>query len=95
MTIKELKNYIDKAYEVGPEYDVEFWIKLDDGIEILADIDSIGQFSVIPDMTLSVKPKNSDLKIYTTKITDEEQFNYRKKYIQLKEQIQNLYNVLD
>ena len=91
MKIKELKELIDKAYENGEGCDVEFWINLDDGTDILAELESIGQFHFVPDMTLTVKPANTDNKIYTTKIIDEEQFNYRDKYNHLVEQLKNIY----
>ena len=91
MTIKELKQIVDKAYEKGKECEVEFWINLDDGENILAELEGIGQFSVIPDMTLTLKPSNKENKIYTTKIVDEKQFDYRKAYQELTELISKIY----
>ena len=91
MKIKELKKYVDNAYKKGKECEVEFWIKLDDGTDIISELDSIGQFSFIPDMTITIKPKNNEQKIYTTKIIDEKQFNYRKAYLDLQKEIQRLY----
>lgn len=95
MTIKELKSYVDNAYEKGENCNVECWIKLDDNTEVLADIDSIGQFSIVPDMTLCLKPLNTENKIYTTSIIDESQFEYREKYKKLCKKIINLYNDID
>lgn len=37
MTIKELKEIVDEAYKKGKECEVEFWINLDDGENILAE----------------------------------------------------------
>lgn len=90
MKIKELKKYVDKAYENGEECDVEFWIELDDGQSFIADVESIGQFNLVPDMTITVKPKNEGNKIYTTKIVDVEQFNYRDAYQTLVKNLEEL-----
>ena len=90
MKIKELKEFVDKVYKIGEDCDVEFWIELDDGNEILAELESIGQFHVIPDMTLTIKPMNKDNKIYTTEIIDEKQFDYRKKYQELCKKINKI-----
>ena len=91
MKIKELKEFVDKAYENGKECDVEFWIKLDDGTDLLAELESIGQFYTIPDMTLTLKPSDKERKIYTTKIVDEKQFDYKKAYQKLVRKIQEIY----
>lgn len=92
MKIAEFKKYIDEAYKKGKDAEVEFWIKLDDETELIADLESLGQFSVIPDMTVTVKPSNNEQKIYTTKIVDEKQFNYREAYKKLVKEIKKLYN---
>ena len=47
MKIKELKEIVDKAYKNGKESDVEFWIKLDDGTDLFAELEDIGQFSIV------------------------------------------------
>ena len=91
MKIKELKEIVDKAYENGKECDVEFWIKLDDGTDLLAELENIGQFGFVPDMTLTVKPSNNEKNIYTTKIVDEKQFDYKNAYQKLVKKIQELY----
>lgn len=90
MKIKELKEIVDKAYKNGEECDIEFWIKLDDGTDLLAELEGIGQFSIVPDMTLTLKPANDGAKIYTTKIVDEKQFVYREAYEKLFKEIQRL-----
>lgn len=90
MKIKELKRIIDKAYENGKECDVEFWIKLDDGTDLLAEVEEIGQFSIVQDMTLTVKPSDNERKIYTTKIIDEKQFDYKNAYQKLVRKVQEL-----
>ena len=94
MKIKELKDLVDKAYENGEECEVEFWIDLDDGSEILAELKEVGQFSFVPDMTITVKPCNEDAKIYTTKIIDQEQFEYRDRYNKLVERLKDIYKEL-
>lgn len=91
MKIKELKEIVDKAYENGKECDVEFWIKLDDGTDLFAELEDIGQFSIVPDMTLTLKPSDKERKIYTTKIVNEKQFDYKNAYQKLVRKIQELY----
>ena len=91
MKIKELKEIVDKAYENGKESDVEFWIKLDDGTDLFAELEDIGQFSIVPDMTLTLKPSDKERKIYTTKIVNEKQFDYKNAYQKLVRKIQELY----
>lgn len=91
MKIKELKEIVDKAYKNGKESDVEFWIKLDDGTDLFAELEDIGQFSIVPDMTLTLKPSDKERKIYTTKIVNEKQFDYKNAYQKLVRKIQELY----
>ena len=55
MTIKELKNIVDKAYDVGEDCDVEFYLIFNEDEQFTVDIDYIGQFNAIPDMTISFK----------------------------------------
>lgn len=91
MKISEFKKYVDEAYKKGKDADVEFWIILDDGTEFIAELESLGQFNFIPDMTVTVKPANNEQKIYTTKIVDEKQFDYREAYTKLVKEINKLY----
>lgn len=60
MTIKELKEYVDAAYTNGEQASVEFWLNLKNGSSIELYVDSIGQFNIIPDMIMELRPMNED-----------------------------------
>lgn len=88
MKIKELKEYIDEAYTRGKECDVEFWLKLEDDV-IMCDLESIGQFNIIPDMTITIKIADEQ-KVYSTKKLTKEQIDYRKKYEELSKTLEEI-----
>lgn len=85
MKIKELKQFIDEAYKKGKENDVEVWLRLDDGEEIIGEIESIGQFNIVPDMTITFKPAGD--KIYGSRPLTKEQLDYKRKYENLQKKI--------
>lgn len=75
MTIKELKQVIDKAYKKCKDGKVEIYIEVEnelvDGI-----IDNISQYGVYPAMTMTIKPK-SEIMLITKKLTAK-RFNFKK-----------------
>lgn len=91
--IKKLKELVDNAYNNSNngEAEVECWLQLEDDC-VLYDIDSIGQFHVIPDMTITFKPRTN--KIYSSNILTEEQLNYKEKYEELKNRLDKIRNLL-
>lgn len=93
MKIKELKEIVDIAYKNGKNNDIEFYIQLED-LTIMCDVESIGQFHVIPDMTLTFK-LSDDTKIYSSKPLTGKQIGYRKKCRKLEEKINAIYSILE
>ena len=93
MKIKELKEIVDKAYKNGEENDIEFYIELND-TTIMCDLERVGQFHIIPDMTITFKI-SSETKIYSSKPLTKEQINYRKKCMKLEEKINAIYSILN
>lgn len=94
MKIIELYNLLDKAIkdnENCKECDIEFWLHLVDD-NVLCSLESIGQYGVIPDITIAVKPNNN--KIYSSNELSEENLNYKKKYENLKNKIIRASNIL-
>lgn len=85
MRIAELKKYVDKAYKKGPNCDIEVSIVLDDGTSTFATIDRIGQFNIVPDMTLIIKPEGE--KLLTSRKMTEEELDYKRKYENLNKKI--------
>lgn len=94
MKIKELKRYVDKAYKKGKDCKVEVWFLLDDDTSIMCDIDSIGQFHIIPDMTITFKISDGNNKIYCSEPISKEQMDYRKKYNNLKREAEKISEIL-
>lgn len=93
MKIAELKKYVDAAYKKGKDCDVEVWIELE-GSSILGEIESIGQFNFVPDMTLTIKPKGNN-KIFSTKPLSKEQFDYKQKYEKISKKLEKLKGILN
>lgn len=94
MKIIELYNLLDRAIkdnESCKECDIEFWLHLTDDT-ILCSLENIGQFEVIPDITITIKP--NDDKIYSSNELSEEDLNYKKKYENLKNKIIEASNIL-
>lgn len=92
MTIKELYDNVQQAYNKTKDAsscDVEVWLQLEDK-SIPCEITSIGQYNIIPDMTLTIKP--IDDKIYSTKPLTPEEIDYKQKYEKLKQDVIILYN---
>ncbi len=93
MKIVDLYNVLKEVCDKGNgDCELEFWIKLDDGVSALAYVDSIGQYSVVPDMTITVSPTGAEGKIYTSDIPDREQFMFRSKYETILQLVSNLNN---
>lgn len=92
MKISKLKELVDIAYEKGPDCDVEIWLHLDNDEEILCEIESVGQFNIVPDMTITFK--SIDGKVISSEPLSEEQLDYKKRYNKLQQKINKALNVL-
>lgn len=95
MKIGELYDLLGKAIEKDEfckNCDIEFWLKLQDD-EIPCYIDSIGQFSVIPDITLTVAPNSN--KIYSTRELTKEEYDYKTKYDNILKANTRIINLLE
>ena len=93
MTIKELKNIVDKAYDVGEDCNVEFYIKVNEDEQFMADIDYIGQFNAIPDMTISFKLTDDSIDLKSKKLNTKT-IDYKKKYRELKNKLDKIEKIL-
>lgn len=93
MTIKELKNIVDKAYDVGEDCDVEFYIAFNEDEQFMVDIDYIGQFNAIPDMTISFKLTNDSIDLKSKKLNTKT-VEYKKKYKVLKNKLDKIEKIL-
>ena len=74
MKIKDFKKYVDEAYKNGKDNDIEFWLQLEDE-EVMCELESIGQFHIVRDMTITVKTIGN--KIYSSKELTKEQLDLR------------------
>ncbi|MBR6689738.1 MAG: hypothetical protein IKL65_00205 [Bacilli bacterium] len=92
MKIIELKELVDKAYEKGKDCDVEVWLHLDDDEEVMGEIESIGQFDLVPDMTITFKTNEG--KVFGSEPLTEEQLNYKNRYEKLKKKICKVSEIL-
>ena len=93
MTIKELKEIVDKLYENSNKgsADVEAWLQLEDDT-ILCEIERIGQFNIIADMTITFKPVSD--KVNNTQTLTEEQLDYRRKYEELEKRLNKIRDII-
>lgn len=90
MKIKELYDCLEQAIGEDKKFgecNIEFWLQLEDE-EVMCDVCDVGQYHIIPDMTITVKPESD--KIYSTEPLSKEQLDYKKKYEDLKEVINNI-----
>ena len=92
MKIKELKELVDKAYEKGKDCDVEVWLHLDDDTEVFGEIERIGQFNIVPDMTITFK--TNEKKVFGSEPLTEEQLNYKNRYEKLQKKINEALGIL-
>lgn len=93
MTIKELKNIVDKAYDVGEDCDVEFYLIFNEDEQFTVDIDYIGQFNAIPDMTISFKLTDDSIDLKSKKLNTKT-VEYKKKYKVLKNKLDKIEKIL-
>lgn len=91
MKIKDFKKYADEAYKNGEDNDVEFWLQLEDE-EIMCELESIGQFHIVRDMTITVKPIEN--KIYSSKELTEEQLDLKEQRDKVIKKLQKIESVL-
>ena len=80
MTIKELKEIVDKAFEFsnGGEAEVIITLISSDNEEIHCKINRIGQFNVSPDIVFDIST-DDEKELYVRKLS-EEQADYKKKF---------------
>lgn len=93
MTIKELKDIVDKAYNKGKDCNVEFYLQLNEDESAMVDISYIGQFNVIPDMTISFKLTNDSIDLKSKKL-NAKIVDYEKKYRELKNKLDKIEKIL-
>lgn len=93
MKIKELKDIIDKAYENGRGCDVEFYLAVNEDESFMVDIDYIGQFNVIPDMTIRFTLTDDSIDLKSKKL-NAKTVDYKKKYRELKNKLDKIKNIL-
>lgn len=91
MKIKDFKKYVDEAYKKGEDNDVEFWLQLEDE-DVMCELESIGQFHIVRDMTITVKPIYN--KIYSSKELTEEQLNLKEQRDKAIKKLQKIESVL-
>lgn len=94
MKISELYAYIEQAMgenKQNADCDVEFWLHLQD-TQVICELESIGQFNVIPDMTITIKP--NDNKIYSSKELSKEELEFKQKYENLQKRIEKVSYIL-
>lgn len=93
MKIKEFKKYIDEAYKKSDNgnEEVEFWLQLEDEV-VLCELESIGQFHIVKDMTVTIRPNEN--KIYSNKELTDEELNFKKQRDELIKKIQRIESVL-
>ena len=89
MKIKQLKELVDNAYKNSKEgnAEVDCWLQLEDDT-VMCDIERVGQFQVIPDMTITFKPTGDT--IYSYSELTEEQLDYKKKYEELEKRLEEI-----
>ena len=60
MKIKELKKLVDLAYKESSHgnADIEVWVEFKHQPPVVCKITKIGQFNLIPDMIITVKPED-------------------------------------
>lgn len=93
MTIKELKNIVDKAYDVGEDCDVEFYLTFNEDEQFMVDIDYIGQYGLIPDMTIGLKLIDDNIDLKSKKL-NAKTVEYKKKYKVLKNKLDKIEKIL-
>ena len=93
MTIKELKDIVDKAYSKGKDCNIEFYLLMNDQEQYMVDIDYIGQFNAIPDMTISFKLTDDSIDLKSKKL-NAKTFEYKKKYKVLKNKLDKIEKIL-
>lgn len=93
MTIKELKDIVDKAYNKGKDCNVEFYLKFNEDESVMVDISYIGQFDAIADITIefAIIDDNIDLK---SKKLNAKTVDYKKKYRELKNKLDKIEKIL-
>ncbi len=93
MTIKELKNIVDKAYDVGEDCDVEFYLTFNEDKQFMIDIDYIGQYGLIPDMTIGFALTDDSIDLKSKKL-NAKTVEYKKKYKVLKNKLDKIEKIL-
>ena len=93
MTIKELKNIVDKAYDVGEDCNVEFYIAFNEDEQFMIDIDYIGQYSLIPDMTIGFALTDDSIDLKSKRL-NAKTVDYKKKYRELKNKLDKIEKIL-
>lgn len=93
MTIKELKDIVDKAYNKGKDCNVEFYIKVNEDESFMVDIDYIGQFGVIPDMTIGFTLTDDSIDLKSKKL-NAKIVDYKKKYRELNNKLDKIEKIL-
>ena len=92
MKIKEFKKYVDEAYKNGKDDNVEFWLELEDD-SIMCELESIGQFHIVRDMTITIRPSGS--KVCSTKELSDEQLDFKGQRDNLERKIQKIQRIIN
>lgn len=93
MTIKELKDIVDKAYGKGEDCNVEFYIAFNEDEQFMVDIDYIGQYGLIPDMTIGFALTDDSIDLKSKKL-NAKTVEYKKKYKVLKNKLDKIEKIL-
>ena len=92
MKIKEFKKYVDEAYKNGENDNVEFWLELEDD-SIMCELESIGQFHIVRDMTITIKLSGS--KVYSSKELSDEQLDFKEQRDNLERKIHKIQRIIN
>lgn len=93
MTVKELKDIVDKAYNKGKDCDVEFYLQFNEDESAMVDISYIGQFNAIPDMTIGFALTDDSIDLKSKKLNIKT-VDYKKKYRELKNKLDKIEKIL-
>lgn len=91
MTINEFKKIIDKAYKNGKGRNIEFYLSFGKEKSIPVELDCVSQFHILRDTIVTFEIEEFDFEI---KKLNEKEIKYKKKYRELKKQLEKIENVL-
>lgn len=90
MTFNEFKKIIDKAYKNGKGRNIEFYLNFGEN-SIPIEIDYVSQYHIIRDTIIVFYIEEVDIEV---KKLNEKEISYKKKYQELKKQLEKIENVL-